>query len=247
MTFVGFNYGQIKDMVVNYIGKAPEDLEFQRYMRQMLVLAEMRYYKMHDWSFLRKTDLSLPVVSGTAEYDLAFTINAANYTMAANEVETIRAEADNVVLKRVMLDEIRRLDPDNNDGSANDTPSYWSVAGENRIRIWPPTTKNITLKIDGKVIPVLPDPTDTVTSNFDNQYPQIPLRFQEGFIEYIKAMALDRENDDRALAKKQEAMTLILQDIQSDLEVDDRIRSMEEFRYDGIGSLLDIPGFRPWD
>jgi len=247
MSFTGFNYGQIKDMIVSYIGKAPEDLEFQRYMRQMIVLAEMRYYKMHDWSFLRKTDLSLSISTGTSEYDLAFTVGPKNYTMAANEVETIRFEADNLVLKRVMLDEIRRLDPDNNDGSANDTPTYWAVAGQNRIRVWPPTTKNGTLKIDGKILPVLPDPNDTVVSNFDNQYPDIPIRFQEGFIEYVKALALDRENDDRALNKKQEALTLILQDIQSDLEVDDRIRSMEEFRYDGIGSLLDIPGFRPWD
>jgi len=247
MSFTGFNYGQIKDMIVSYIGKAPEDLEFQRYMRQMIVLAEMRYYKMHDWSFLRKTDLSLSISTGTSEYDLAFTVGPKNYTMAANEVETIRFEADNLVLKRVMLDEIRRLDPDNNDGSSNDTPTYWAVAGQNRIRVWPPTTKNGTLKIDGKILPVLPDPNDTVVSNFDNQYPDIPIRFQEGFIEYVKALALDRENDDRALNKKQEALTLILQDIQSDLEVDDRIRSMEEFRYDGIGSLLDIPGFRPWD
>lgn len=247
MTFTGFNYGQIKNMIVNYIGKAPEDTSFQDYVRQMLILAEMRYYKMHDWSFLRRTDLQLPTVVGQSEYDLNFNINGYDYTMSANEIETVRAEADNLVLRRVMLDEIRRLDPDNNDGSSTDTPSYWAVVGQNRIRIWPPTTKVITLKIDGKVTPVLPDPTDPVVSNFDNLAPQIPIRFQEGFIEYVKAMALDRENDDRALAKKQEALSLILQDIQSDLEVDDRIRSLEEFRYDGVGSLFDIPGFRPWD
>lgn len=240
MAFVGLTYAEIVSHVVKYVGNQSAD--FNEYVRQTILLAEQRYLKMHDWSFLRKTDLSLPVVTGTSEYDLVFTISGKNYTMAANEIETVRAEADNVVLKRVMLDEIRRLDPDNNDGSANDTPSYWAVAGQNRIRIWPPTTKNITLKIDGKVIPEQPD-----YNAFGNEYPVIPVKFQEGFIEYVKAMALDRENDDRALTKKQEAMTLILQDIQSDLEIDDRIRSMEEFRYDGIGSLLDIPGFRPWD
>lgn len=240
MAFVGLTYAEIVSHVVKYVGNQSAD--FSEYVRQTILLAEQRYLKMHDWSFLRKTDLSLSAVTGTSEYDLAFTVSGKNYTMAANEVETIRAEADNIVLKRVMLDEIRRLDPDNNDGSVNDTPSYWAVAGQNRIRIWPPTTKNITLKIDGKVIPEQPD-----YNSFGNEYPSIPVKFQEGFIEYVKAMALDRENDDRALQKKQEAMTLILQDIQSDLEIDDRIRSMEEFRYDGIGSLLDIPGFRPWD
>ena len=240
MAFVGLTYAEIVSHVAKYVGNQSAD--FLEYVRQTVLLAEQRYMKMHDWSFLRKTDLSLSVTSGTAEYNLTFSVSGKNYTMAANEVETIRAEADNVVLKRVMLDEIRRLDPDNNDGSANDTPSYWAVAGQNRIRIWPPTTKNITLKIDGKVSPEQPD-----YNSFGNEYPAIPVKFQEGFIEYVKAMALDRENDQRALQKKQEAMTLILQDIQSDLEIDDRIRSLEEFRYDGIGSLLDIPGFRPWD
>lgn len=240
MAFNGLSYDEIIAHVVNYIGNTSTD--FRQYVRESMLLAEQRYFKMHDWSFLRKTDLSLPVTSGTSEYELTFTLGLDTFQMAANEVETIRAEADNLVLKRVMLDEIRRLDPDNNDGSSNDTPTYWAVAGQNRIRIWPPTTKNMTLKIDGKLTPIQPAP-----SALTGRSPYIPVKFQEGFIEYIKAMALDRENDDRALAKKQEAMTLILQDIQSDLEVDDRIRSMEEFRYDGIGSLLDIPGFRPWD
>jgi len=240
MAFVGLSYAEITSHIVKYVGNQSAD--FSEYVRQTILLAEQRYLKMHDWSFLRKTDLSLSVTSGTAEYDLSFTISGKVYTMAANEVETIRAEADGVVLKRVLLDEIRRLDPSNDDGSVNDTAAYWAVVGQNRIRIWPPLTKNITLKVDGKVTPEQPN-----YNAFGNEYPAIPVKFQEGFIEYVKAMALDRENDDRALQKKQEAMTLILQDIQSDLEIDDRIRSLEEFRYDGISGLLDIPGFRPWD
>lgn len=239
--FNGLSYEDIVSHVVVYTGN--EDPNFRSYVRQLVLLAELRYLKMHDWSFLRKTGLVLPVVSGTAEYDLSFTVGPNTYTMAANEIETVRAEADNVILKRVMLDEIRRLDPDNSDGSVNDTPAYWAVAGQNRIRIWPPQTKSMNLQIDGKVFPQQPDPTQAGFSAF----PIIPAKFQEAFIEYVKAMALDRENDDRALQKKQEALTLVLQDIQSDLEVDDRIRSMEEFRYDGVSGLLDIPGFRPWD
>ena len=243
--FNGLSYEDIVSHVVTYTGN--EDPNFRNYLRQLVLLAELRYLKMHDWSFLRKTDLVLPVVSGTSEYNLSFTLgtppNTTAYLMAANEIETIRAEDDNVILKRVMLDEIRRLDPDNSDGSSTDTPAYWAVAGQNRIRIWPPQTKSMNLQIDGKVFPQQPDPTQAGFS----AYPIIPAKFQEAFIEYVKAMALDRENDDRALQKKQEALTLILQDIQSDLEVDDRIRSMEEFKYDGVSGLLDIPGFRPWD
>lgn len=242
--FNGFTYGDIISRVSTFIGN--DSVEFRDYVAGAILLAEMRYFKMHDWSFLRVTDIPLTTVVGQTEYTLNFnvTLNGSprDVSVAANEIETIRAEADNLVLKRVMLDEIRRLDPDNNDGSNTDTPSMWAVAGQNKIRVWPPTTKAMTLKIDAKVTPALPDKT-----TFSALYPIIPFKYQEAFIEYVIAMALDRENDDRALQKKQEAMTLVLQDIQSDLDVDDRIRSMQEFKYDGVGELLDIPGFRPWD
>lgn len=234
----GFLYSEIVARVVNYVGNQSSD--FQTYVQQTIPLAEFRFCKLHNWGFLKKTGLTLNTVVGQAEYDLDPA--SIGFFMTAQDVETIRAEADGVVLKKVTLDEIRRLDPDNNDGANTDTPLYWAIAGDNRIRIWPPLTKAMALKIDGKITPSAPD-----VNSYSSTYPVIPYRYQEGFIDYVIAMSLDRENDDRALQKKQEAMTLILQDIQSDLESDDRIRSMQEFRYDGIGQLLDIPGFRPWD
>lgn len=234
----GFLYSEIVSRVVNYIGN--ESSGFRTYVEQTIPLAEFRFCKLHDWSFLYKTGLSLNVTTGQAEYDL--TVGTLGFFMAANDVETIRAESDNLVLKKVDITEIRRLDANNDDGASSDTPNSWAIVGDNRIRIWPPTFETGQLKIDGKITPVAADVT-----SYNVSYPIIPYRFQEGFIEYIIAMALDRENDQRALQKKQEAMAIILQDIQSDLQLDARIRSSEEFRYDGVGELLDIPGFRPWD
>ena len=237
-TTYGFLYSEIVARVKNYIGNQSAD--FETYVQQTIPLAEFRFCKLHNWAFLRKTGLTLNTVTGQAEYDL--TPANIGFSMTATDVELIRAEADGVVLKQIDLAEMRRLDPDNNDGAATDTPLYWSIAGDNKIRLWPPTVKPMALKIDGKITPSAPD-----VNNYNSTYTIIPYRYQEGFIEYVISMALDRENDQRALQKKQEAMTLILQDIQSDLESDDRIKSMMEFRYDGIGQLLDIPGFRPWD
>lgn len=234
----GFLYSEIVSRVVNYIGN--ESSSFRTYVEQTIPLAEFRFCKLHDWSFLYKTGLPLNVTTGQAEYDL--TVGTLGFFMAANDIEIVRAEADNLVLKKVDITEIRRLDADNNDGASTDTPNSWAIVGDNRIRIWPPTFKTSQLKIDGKITPVAAD-----VGSYNTSYPVIPYRFQEGFIEYIIAIALDRENDQRALQKKQEAMSIILQDIQSDLQLDTRIRSQEEFRYDGIGELLDIPGFRPWD
>jgi hypothetical protein len=210
--YTGFTYGQIVDHIVTYIGN--ESTEFKNYVRQLIVMAEMRYYKLHDWSFLHKTGLSLNTALNTNEYLLnASTIG---YFMAASDVESIRAENDNFFLRKLDLNQLRRLDSDANDGNSNEVPRYWAVAGDNKISIWPTKTKITTLKLDGKITPVLKAPINNETE-FDASSPEIPLRYQEAFIEYVKAQALDRENDDRAASKKQEAMLLIRQDIQSDM------------------------------
>ena len=65
----------------------------------------------------------------------------------------------------------------------------------------------------------------------------IPYKYQESLIEYVIALALDRENDDRAPIKKQEAMSLIRSDILDDMrnlgDVENpRIRSLMEVRFD---------------
>lgn len=237
----GFLYSEIVTRVQTYIGN--ESQSFKTYVEQTLPLAEFRFCKMHDWSFLKKTGLTLATQLSTSEYTLSFTIGIKTYFMAATDVETIRAEADGVVLKRADLNQIRRLDTENDDGSANDTPLYWAPSGDNKIRIWPPSTKAMNLKVDGKITPV---PPSVLTA----EYPSIPYKYQESFIEYVIAMALDRENDDRAQAKKQEALALIRQDIQADLanlsDVENpRIKSLLEARFDGLSDSLDVPGFGP--
>lgn len=235
----GFLYSEIVTRVKTYIGN--ESAGFQTYVEQTLPLAEFRFCKMHDWGFLRKTGLVLTTQLSTAEYTLEpATIG---YHMAATDVETIRAEVDGVVLKRMDLNQIRRFDVENDDGSAQDTPMFWAPASDNKIRLWPPSTKAMTLQIDGKITPVPP-------SVLSAEYPTIPYKFQESFIEYVIAMALDRENDDRAQAKKQEALALIREDIKADLanlsDVENpRIKSLLEARFDGLSDSLDVPGFGP--
>lgn len=238
----GYTGNDVVSRVVNYVGNTSST--FRDYVRQAVPLAIFRFCKMHDWSFLRKTGLSLTTVTGQAEYDLS--VANIGFLMAASDVEVIRDEANNVVLKRVDLSQIRRLDADNNDGSTNDTPSLWALVSDNTIRIWPGTVKVLSLKIDGKITPTVPDP-DSMTSALP-----IPYKYQESLIEYVIALALDRENDDRAPVKKQEAMALIRSDILDDMrnlgEVENpRIKSLFESRFDGISGNNDVPGFNAWD
>lgn len=234
----GFTGNEIVSRVQSYIGNTSPS--FLIYVQQTLPLAEFRFCKMHDWKFLKKTGLSLSITNGTAEYDLS--VANIGFYMQADDVESIFHEEQGIYLKKVDLNQIRRFDPSNSDGSSSDTPAMWAPVGDNRIRLWPPEIQTGTLKIDGKVTPVALD-------NLAN-FPTIPYRYQESFIEYVIAMALDRENDDRAPMKKQEAALLIRQDINDDMagaaNTDEpRIRSQFEKADDGVSSS--ISGFPFWD
>lgn len=224
----GFTGNEIVSRVVAYIGNVKQD--FQTFLQQTLPLAEFKFCKMHDWRFLEKAELSLAITQGTTEYEL--TIATLGYNMAADDVQTITDEVNGRVLKKITLKDMRRFDPKNNDGTPSSQVTHWAPISDQRIKVYPPQFTTVTLKVDGKVTPgALSDLT---------QYPTIPYKYQETFIEYIIALMLDRENDDRAEQKKQDVLAMIKQDIQNDMstigDVDSpRLRSMREAYVDGVG------------
>jgi hypothetical protein len=176
-------------------------------MTTALFLAELRFCKLHDWAFLNKQNLSLTVSSGTNTYDLS--VANIGFYMQCSNVRTIWSAAGNQPLQKTTLERIRQMDADDNDGSTNRYPEFWAPVNDNQILIWPTVFKGTALKIDGKITP-------TALLTLSN-YPTIPIHMQETFIEYLKAVALDRENDDRAAAKKQEVMGMVRQDIADDM------------------------------
>jgi len=224
----GFTGTEIVTRVVNFVGNTTT--AFQTFVEQTLPLAEFRFCKMHNWRFLHKQNLNLTVSSGTDEYALS-TANI-GYYMAAEDVETIYDQSQGRVLQKVTLKDLRRLDADHNDGGSGSDLQYWAPTEDNKIIVWPPTFRTTTLKIDGKISP----PSLTTLSN----YPTIPYRYQEAFIDYVIALALERENDDRGEAKKASAIVAITQDIRDDLtqlgDTDQpRIHSIAESAVDGVG------------
>jgi len=224
----GFAGTEIVNRVVEFIGNTKTT--FQTYVEQTLPLAEFRFCKIHDWSFLHKQNLSLTVTSGTNVY----TLNTASigFEMTAKDVETIFDPAQGRVLAKKTLKELRRLDPEVDDGSSSADIQYWAPVNDNQIMVWPKTFRTTTLKVDGKI-----SPTPLLTLS---NYPTIPFRYQEGFIEYIIAIALQHENDDRFESQKNYAISLIQQDMQDDLTSGGnteapRMRSMNEAAVDGVG------------
>jgi len=228
----GFSGTEILNHVKNFTGN--DSTDFVSYVTNVIPLAEFRFCKLHDWNFLHKQGLSLSVTNGTAEYTLSTT--EIGYYMSAEDIETIYSPDGSVVLARRELKEIRRQDPEVDDGDSLQHAQVWAPVGDNKILFWPPKFKTETLKIDGKV-----SPNALLTLS---NYPTIPYRYQESFIEYVIALALDRENDDRASAKKAEALALVHQDIQDDREgsggtINPRFKHWHEARFDGSGANLE--------
>ncbi len=228
----GFTGTEIVNYVKSWIGN--ESSAFQTFVEQSLPLAEMRFCKAHNWPFLHKSNLSLTVVSGTSEY--ALTTGTLGFYMSAEDVKSIYSAANGIYLKKVTLDEIRRFDPSADDGNSSAKLTHWAPTGDNRIVVYPPIFSDTTLKVDGKI---RPGALHTLAN-----YPTIPYHYQEAFMQYVIALALDRENDDRATNMKQVALGLIKQDIQDANSglgnvMEPRIRSMAEQRLDGASANTD--------
>lgn len=227
----GFSGNEIVARVINFIGNSSSS--FKSYVEDTLSLAQFRFCKMHDWGFLRKTDLALAVTSGISEYELSSA--TIGYYMAAEDVQSIYDETNGVYLQKVDLQDIRRYDSEDDDTNATG-PTHWAPIGENRIKIYPPAVPNGTLRIDGTVTP-------EAFSNLAT-YPLIPFRYQESFIEYVTAMALDRENDDRAATKQATALGLIKEDIRADQsnrggDINPRVRALTELQPNGKWNPLE--------
>ncbi len=228
----GLTGSEIITLVQNYVGDTSSGLT--TFLTYMLPLAESRYCKSHAWSFLRKQNLSLTVVSGTNEY----TLSVANigYYISAQDVETIFSTAAKKHLVKTDLQTLRQVDPDINDGSTSQYATHWAPTTDNKIILHPPTFQDTTLKVDGLVRPV----SLYTASN----YPTVPQHYQDSFVCYVQALALDRGNDDRAPAKKAEALDLIRRDIQDDLKglgdiEDPRVKSEYELVYSRANANLD--------
>ena len=242
-TQYGFSAKQVIDHVENYVGNCSD--EFTTYVTNLLNMAQFRYASMHDWAFLFKSGIDLNIVNGTTQYEL--NVASVGYNISADDVKSIYLPDPGKILRKTEVQLFRRIDPEVDDGGANDDPSHWAPVGDQRIEIYPPQFKNATLKIDAKI---LPTPVTDFTSEDPSADPAarlaIPYKYQESFIELVLAMVLDRENDDRATSKFQEARLKIREDIADDMSrladtVDARLRHYREAGQEGnIHSLNSI-------
>lgn len=240
---LGFDGTEFIDRAVAFVGNTSDS--FREFAAKSLPFAIQRYARFHDWSFLFKYNLALSVVEGTSEYDL----NVANlgFKMDTDSVQTIYNPTNNCVIRKLDLTGYRANSYYFNDEAGAEpvtAPSVWAEIGANRIILGPQLFETQELKIDGTIIPsnfstaAAAYDIDTAPDAFDGVFPEIPFEYQEAFFEYFLALTLDRENDDRASAKKSLAADLVNKDIQHDLrragdQTGIRFKTIEELFYDG--------------
>lgn len=234
-TKYGFSAKQAIDLTIDYVGNCSAD--FEAYMQNIITIAQFRYCSLHDWSFLNKVDLPLVVDGVTTEYELDLT--TIGFNMPASSVRQIWNPSGSHVLRKVESHVLRRVDPESDDGSSGTDVSHWAQIGDQRILLYSPVYKPTTLRVSGKTLPTpltdfaSIDPASDVAARLT-----IPYRYQESFLEYLRAVALDRENDDRAQAVKTSALQLVRQDMQYEEErlgdnTAPRIRHWSEQAVDG--------------
>jgi hypothetical protein len=234
---LGYDGTEIIDRVVAFAGN--KSGEFRDYVAKSLPFAIQRYAKMHDWSFLFQYNLALTVTEGTNEYIL--NVASIGFKMSTDNVSKIYAtERSRQVVKR----DITRLRDDrtfyNSAGAPAIGPKFWAEIGDSTIVFGPELFETQVLRVDGKVDTTAFETASAVwdlVSNpgaYDGVFPEIPYKYQEAFVEYVTALALDRENDDRSSQKKGEALALVRRDISDDTrrsgdELSLRMHSLKEY------------------
>lgn len=233
---LGLTGTDIKNHVIKYIGNDSKD--FETWVDVEIPLAEHRILKLHDWSYLRFTDFTLTLVNGTKDYELNSTNVSeltTTQTIDPDSIEIIHVPETGVTLRKMDKAQMIRFDPQEDDGSDGSDAQGWARLDHKTLRIYPPNFKNQTALLNGR----RQEASLTTLSNTL----QIPYKFQNSYIKYLEALALDRENDDRAISKKAESASLILEDMDNDMQrtgdvSEPRIKDLREAAQDGFAQQL---------
>lgn len=238
----GFSGQEILNRVINFVGNNTQP--FQQYVKDSIPLAEFKFCNTYQWRFLYRPNLKITLQGdGREEYTLNSTnlldISSVGYNMLAEDVESMTDEHNGRVVRKVTVKDIRRLDPLRISGSTQDQVTHFAPTQDMNFLVYPTNFPSVVMTIDGYISPEpLLDMSD---------YPTIPYRYQHTFIEYVIALALDRENDDRAPQKKADCVQMFLDDIRKDKETvgdidSTRIRHWGEANVDGVGGA-DLASF----
>ena len=136
----GFSGTEIVQRVIDYVGDTSST--FENYMLDSLNLAQFKFCKAHDWDFLQRSDLLLACdgTGGPNNFDLASITDPVSgnaVTIPTSSISMIHTVYPGVVLRKISIQDLRRFDPQETNGTIVDTPTMWCPVSEKRFKIWP--------------------------------------------------------------------------------------------------------------
>jgi len=223
---LGWTRSEIISKVLDTVGRSG-DITLQTRLKEDINFALLQFWKHFKWRFGQKSGVDdsceLTLVAGQAIYTLNTT--TIGYEMRGRDIAKIYATNVSYArdLKRVSLRDIRIDNPSNDDTGF---PEVYAVVDHNRIVVHPipdATANSKKLYLDGKVMPTF--------MTLDADYPDIPIEYQETFIQYLLYKTLSRERDPAADKELLIYKDMLKGDVQADLsdaETNQRVKMADE-------------------
>lgn len=219
-SIAGFTRGEIIAKVLDTLGRSG-DITLQTRLQEDINLAQLDFWKRFDWKFGRKNGvadgLAIQLIAGQGVYILD--TPEIGHEMRGTDVDKIYSIDPQYasVLTKVELREIRMTDPMLQQQAF---PDCYALIDKHRIQVWPipsTTVNGQILYVDGKVLPTFMED--------DTDFPDIPIEYQDSFIQYLTVLAYKRENDPRWKELLMDFEKMIREDKQADLnEVESSLR-----------------------
>lgn len=238
---LGFTRLELVTKVLDALGRST-DTTLKARLNDDINFAQLTFWKLLDWKFAYKNGLedsiTFPLVLSQTSYTLnTATIGAEMRGTEIDKVYVIDPQYSRTIHK-VNLRDIRNYDPGR---QVTGFPEIYAVTKHNEIDLWPIPDSNaagIDVYIDGKTMPTWLDA--------DDDYPSIPIEYQETFYQYFLARTMSRERDPRQAEELAIFKDMLKNDQAYDLrEVESNLRFkwpeeelVDNSAYPGVNNLV---------
>lgn len=240
---LGWNRDEIVSKILDTLGRTG-DSTLQSRLQEDINFAQLTFWKFYDWRWGATNGLTdgvyLTLVTGTNTY----TLNTSGITVEMRNTDVSKLYMTDATFARVLikaeLRELRTWDP----GKTNQQcPEFYAESGNNSIELWPKPTSTVNglkIYVDGKRMPTF------ITTGA--AYPDVPIEYQETFIQYLLVRALSRERNATATAELAIFKDMLKNDLQCDLkEIESNLRMKWPEEEYSIGNVTDTRDRAMWD
>lgn len=237
---LGLNRDEIVASVLDTLGRTG-DTVLQTRLNRDINFAQLKFWKLYDWKFAHKNGVT-DVVKFTLQTGVtSYILDTATvgYEIRNTDIEKLYIidPAYSRTIDKVSLRDIRMADPGR---QSVGPPTVYAPYKHNGLDIWPiPTAalNGVDVYIDGKVMPAW-------IAN-SNDYPSVPIEYQETFIQYFLVRTLSRERDPRQKEEMLIFKDMLATDIECDLrELENNLHirlgneAVDNSNYPGIDNVL---------